>query len=71
MVLVNLAKNANYWLEVRLICVGPNRDAIGARVTVRAGERPWVDEVRSGSATLQQRTSIAFRSGPEIEGGWH
>jgi hypothetical protein len=50
MVLVNLAKDANHWLGVRLVGVQSNRDGIGARVTMHAGERTWVDEVRSGSS---------------------
>ncbi len=50
MVLVNLAKNANHWLGVRLIGTQSNRDGIGARVAVHAGERTWVDEIRSGSS---------------------
>jgi hypothetical protein len=50
MLLVNLAKNQNHWLGVRLIGTQSNRDAIGARVTVRCSTRSWVDEVRSGSS---------------------
>ena len=50
MLLVNEAKNANYWLGVRLVGTASNRDAIGARVTVRGSKRSWVDEVRSGSS---------------------
>ena len=50
MVLANLSKNANHWLGVRLSGNQSNRDGIGARVTVRAGERTWVDDVRSGSS---------------------
>lgn len=50
MVLVNQAKNANHWLGVRLVGVQSNRDGIGARVKVNAGDRTWVDEVRSGSS---------------------
>jgi hypothetical protein len=48
--LVNLAKNQNHWLGVRLIGTPSNRDGIGARVTVRGPSRSWVDEVRSGSS---------------------
>jgi enediyne biosynthesis protein E4 len=48
--LVNVAKNANHWLGVKLIGTRSNRDGIGARVTVHAGQRTWVDEVRSGSS---------------------
>jgi hypothetical protein len=48
--LVNRAKNANHWLEIKLVGTRSNRDGIGARVTVHAGQRTWVDEVRSGSS---------------------
>ncbi len=50
MLLVNEAKNANHWVGVRLVGTASNRDAIGARVTVRGEKRVWVDEVRSGSS---------------------
>ena len=50
MLLVNLAKNENHWLGLRLIGTSSNRDAIGARVTLRSAKRLWVDEVRSGSS---------------------
>ena len=48
--LVNEAKNANHWIGIRLVGTNSNRSAIGARVTVRAANRRWVDEVRSGSS---------------------
>ncbi len=51
MLLVNeAAANGNHWLGVRLVGTASNRDAIGARVTVRGTKRAWVDEVRSGSS---------------------
>jgi hypothetical protein len=50
MLLVNLAANQNHWLGIRLIGTQSNRDGIGARVTVRAASRVWVNEVRSGSS---------------------
>ncbi len=50
MLLVNLAKNQNHWLGLRLVGAVSNRDAIGARVTLTSAERVWVDEVRSGSS---------------------
>lgn len=50
MLLVNLAKNGNHWLGLRLKGTASNRDAIGARVTLRTAKRVWVDEVRSGSS---------------------
>jgi len=50
MLLVNLARNQNHWLGLRLIGTSSNRDAIGARVTLQGTKRVWVDEVRSGSS---------------------
>ena len=50
MLLVNLAKNQNHWLGLRLVGTSSNRDAIGARVTLHSAKRLWVDEVRSGSS---------------------
>ena len=50
MLLVNEARNDNHWLALRLMGVQSNRDAIGARVSVRGEKRTWVDEVRSGSS---------------------
>jgi hypothetical protein len=50
MLLVNLAKNDNHWIEFHLIGTTSNRDAIGARLTMRSVKRLWVNEVRSGSS---------------------
>ncbi len=50
MLLVNEAANGHHWLGLRLIGTTSNRDAIGARVTLHAATRNWVDEVRSGSS---------------------
>ena len=50
MLLVNTALNQNHWLGLRLVGTISNRDAIGARVTLRGHKRDWVDEVRSGSS---------------------
>jgi hypothetical protein len=50
MLLVNLARNQNHWLGLRLVGTSSNRDAIGARVTLQGTKRLWVDEVRSGSS---------------------
>lgn len=52
MLLVNLAANANHWLGVVLHGTQSNRDAIGARVTLRAGNIRMVQEVRSRSSYL-------------------
>src|SRR6267154_1641749 len=48
--LVNQVHTANHWVAFRLIGTKSNRDAIGARIRVKAGSRILVDEVRSGSS---------------------
>ena len=50
MLLVNLARNQNHWLGLRLVGTTSNRDGIGARVTLHGKSRSWVDELRSGSS---------------------
>ena len=50
LLLVNVARNENHWLGVRLIGTTSNRDGIGAKVTLESAKRVWVDEVRSGSS---------------------
>ena len=45
---------AGHWITLRLEGVRCNRDAIGARVTVRASGRTQVHEVRSASSYLSQ-----------------
>jgi hypothetical protein len=47
-VLRNETQNANHWIQVRLRGVKTNRDAVGARVTVVAGELIQSAEVHSG-----------------------
>jgi len=48
--LVNEVKSANHWIGIKTIGTKSNRDAIGAKIQVRAGGRTRVDEVRSGSS---------------------
>jgi len=48
--LVNQVHNANHWVEIRTVGTASNRDGIGARITLKAGKRTLVDEVRSGSS---------------------
>jgi hypothetical protein len=52
LLLVNLARNANHWLGVLLEGTRSNRDGIGARVTVAAGGKTWVQDLRSGGSYL-------------------
>jgi len=53
-VLRNEGGNAEHWLCVRLVGTHCARDAIGARVTVVAGELTQIREVKSGSGYLSQ-----------------
>jgi hypothetical protein len=48
--LVNQVRNQNHWIGLQLQGTNSNRDAIGAKVTMKAGNRTFVDEVRSGSS---------------------
>ncbi|HTQ60889.1 MAG TPA: CRTAC1 family protein [Candidatus Solibacter sp.] len=57
--LVNDIRTANHWIAFRLIGTSfatksqkyrTSRDALGARITMKAGSRTFVDEVRSGSS---------------------
>lgn len=50
--LVNVAPNAHHWIGIALEGTRSNRDGIGARVTVTAGGRSQVQEVRSGSSYI-------------------
>ncbi len=52
--LVNQMKYPNHWLGLKLVGTKSNRSAIGAKVTVKAGGRTQVDEVRSGSSYISQ-----------------
>src|SRR5438067_13546246 len=47
---VNQVKSGNHWVAIRTIGTKSNRDGIGARISVSAGGRLRVDEVRSGSS---------------------
>ena len=48
--LVNQVRNSNHWITIRAVGTKSNRDGIGARISVKAGARTLVDEVRSGSS---------------------
>jgi hypothetical protein len=50
----NEGGNRNRFLNVRLVGTKSNRSGIGARVSVTAGGRTLVDEVRSGSTFMSQ-----------------
>jgi enediyne biosynthesis protein E4 len=50
--LVNQVRYPNHWIAFKTVGTASNRDGIGARITVRAGKRILVDEVRSGSSYI-------------------
>jgi len=47
-ILRNDSSNRNHWVQIRLRGVRSNRDGVGARVTVTAGDLVQIDEVHSG-----------------------
>jgi hypothetical protein len=52
MLLVNDLRNGNHWIAFHAIGTKSNRDGVGAKITVKAGTRNFVDEVRSGSSFI-------------------
>jgi hypothetical protein len=52
MLMVNDLRNGNHWIAFRAIGTKSNRDGIGAKISVKAGARILVDEVRSGSSYI-------------------
>jgi len=44
--------NLNHWLQMKLVGTKSNRDAIGARVTVTAGDLRLADQVKGGGSYL-------------------
>src|SRR5450631_144381 len=48
--LVNQVQSANHWIGLRTVGTKSNRDAMGARISVKVGARTLVDEGRSGSS---------------------
>jgi len=48
--LVNQVRSRNHWIAIRTAGTKSNRDGIGAKIRIKAGDRIMVDEVRSGSS---------------------
>src|SRR6267142_776783 len=70
MLLVNDLRNGNHWIAFRTIGSKSNRDGIGAKITVKAGTRTLVDEVRSGSSYISNsdmRVHFGLGSAVKIE----
>ncbi len=57
--------SGRHWLQVRLEGVGSNRDGVGSRVKVVAGDDAWIDEVHSGRGYQSHwGTRLHFGLGP-------
>lgn len=52
LILRNDGGNRNNWIRIKTVTKGPNRDALGAKVKVVAGDLVQWDEVRSGGSYL-------------------
>jgi enediyne biosynthesis protein E4 len=52
--LVNSVRSQNHWIGLKTVGTRSNRDGIGAKITVSAGKRKMIDEVRSGSSYISQ-----------------
>lgn len=64
-ILRNDTHNGNHWLQLRLIGVRSNRDGVGARVTLVAGDLRRIDEVHSGRSYQSHYGSrLHFGLGP-------
>jgi hypothetical protein len=52
----NTTTDAGHWIELKLVGTKSNRDAIGARVTLKAGARTMIREVDGGNGYAGQST---------------
>ncbi|HXE91672.1 MAG TPA: CRTAC1 family protein [Terriglobales bacterium] len=69
--LVNEARSSNHWVAFKLVGSQSNRDGIGARLTLKAGTRQLVDEVRSGSSYNSSNDQrVHFGLGPATRVDW-
>lgn len=50
----NATTDAGHWIELKLVGTKSNRDAVGARVTVKAGNRTMIREVDGGNGYAGQ-----------------
>ena len=50
----NECESPGHWISIRTVGTKSNRDGIGARVTLVAGGRRQIQEVRSGGSYLSQ-----------------
>ena len=62
--------NRNHWISVRTIGTESNRDGIGARITIQAGNLRQTDQVRSAGSYLSQndrRVHFGLRSHSRVD----
>ena len=52
----NITAPVGNWIELRLVGTKSNRDAIGARIALRAGGKSWIREVNGGNGYAGQST---------------
>ena len=55
----NLCEWGNNWLRVKTVGTRSNRDGIGARIKISAGGVSQIREIRAGSSSMGQNTSMA------------
>jgi enediyne biosynthesis protein E4 len=61
----NVSTNTGHWVAIKLVGTKSNRDGIGARVEIYAGDKRWTDERVSGSGYLSQNDGrMHFGLGP-------
>jgi len=68
--LVNSVRSENHWIAFKLLGIHSNRDGIGAKITVVAGKRKMIDEVRGGSSYVSQndmRVHFGLGSAAKVE----
>ncbi len=66
--LLNETETENHWLQIQLVGTESERDAIGARVEVRAGENSWTNWLVGGDGYLCRNEAIvSFGLGPVTE----
>lgn len=64
----NVTRNGNGWLQVRTLGTASNRDGVGARVTVRAGGLTQMREVYAGSSLASMHSqTLTFGLGSHRE----
>jgi tetratricopeptide (TPR) repeat protein len=56
----NECVTANHFLQIELVGVGCERDSIGARVTVRAGDHAMMQMSQTGDGYLSKNESVLF-----------